>query len=159
MQRDKTFLCALLQSEWFFPTVFQDVHVMIFIGFGFLMTFLRRYGYSSVAFNMLLASFAIQWSTITSGVFQFVNQATSNESDCCTIKVGMETYVCVCMCVCMWIRPSCIAKRLQARPNFYRVLILRREQYWQHLTTVCALDHLKYGLLEGYRLFVQHSLK
>ena len=65
------------------------------------MTFLRRYGYSSIAFNMLVASFAIQWSTITSGVFQFVNQATSNESDCCTIKVGMETYVCVCMCVCM----------------------------------------------------------
>ena len=69
------------------------------------MTFPRRYGYSSVAFNMLMASFAIQWSTITSGVFQFVNQATSNESDCCTIKVGMETYVHVCLdvCVCVYV--------------------------------------------------------
>lgn len=27
---------------------FQDIHVMIFIGFGFLMTFLKRYGYSAV---------------------------------------------------------------------------------------------------------------
>lgn len=70
---------------------FQDVHVMIFIGFGFLMTFLRRYGFGSIAFNLLLASFAIQWSTITSGVFQFIDQ--SDEDDCCTIKVNLETLV------------------------------------------------------------------
>lgn len=64
---------------------------MIFVGFGFLMTFLRRYGYGSVAFNMLVASFAIQWSTITSGVFQFVDQAAPDGGGCCTIKVGLET--------------------------------------------------------------------
>ena len=69
--------------------VFQDVHVMIFVGFGFLMTFLRRYGFGSIAFNLLLASFAIQWSTLTSGVFQFIDQ--SDEDDCCTIKVNLET--------------------------------------------------------------------
>jgi hypothetical protein len=27
-----------------FYSMFQDIHVMIFIGFGFLMTFLKRYG-------------------------------------------------------------------------------------------------------------------
>ena len=70
-------------------TVFQDVHVMIFVGFGFLMTFLRRYGFGSIAFNMLLASFAIQWSTLTSGVFQFIDQA--DEDDCCTIRINLET--------------------------------------------------------------------
>ncbi|KAK7479050.1 hypothetical protein BaRGS_00029720, partial [Batillaria attramentaria] len=46
---------------------FQDVHVMIFIGFGFLMTFLRRYGFSSVGINMLLAAVAIQWAMLVSG--------------------------------------------------------------------------------------------
>lgn len=71
--------------------LFQDVHVMIFIGFGFLMTFLRRYGFGSIAFNMLLASFAIQWSTLTSGVFQFIEQ--SDDDDCCTIRVNLETLV------------------------------------------------------------------
>ena len=71
--------------------VFQDVHVMIFVGFGFLMTFLRRYGFGSISFNLLLASFAIQWSTLTSGVFQFIDQ--SEEDDCCTINVNLETYV------------------------------------------------------------------
>ena len=28
-----------------FYSMFQDIHVMIFVGFGFLMTFLKRYGY------------------------------------------------------------------------------------------------------------------
>jgi len=34
---------------------FQDVHVMMFIGFGFLMTYLKRYGYSAISFNFLIA--------------------------------------------------------------------------------------------------------
>ena len=32
----------------FYPQ-YQDVHVMIFIGFGFLMTFLYKYGFSAVS--------------------------------------------------------------------------------------------------------------
>jgi ammonium transporter Rh len=43
---------------------FQDVHLMIFIGFGYLMTFLRRYGYGAVGFNMLLAAIAIELSIL-----------------------------------------------------------------------------------------------
>ncbi|KAM6968327.1 ammonium transporter Rh type B [Aplochiton taeniatus] len=46
---------------------FQDVHVMIFIGFGFLMTFLQRYGFSSVGFNFLIAAFSLQWATLMQG--------------------------------------------------------------------------------------------
>ena len=42
------------------PSVFQDVHVMIFIGFGFLMTFLKKYGLSAVSLNMLIAVISIQ---------------------------------------------------------------------------------------------------
>ncbi|GFR72859.1 ammonium transporter Rh type B-like [Elysia marginata] len=48
--------------------MFQDVHVMIFIGFGFLMMFLKRYGFSSVGLNMLIAALAIQWATIIGGL-------------------------------------------------------------------------------------------
>jgi len=46
---------------------FQDVHVMIFIGFGFLMTFLRKYGASAVSLNMLVAVFCIEWYIIGGG--------------------------------------------------------------------------------------------
>ncbi|XP_057582640.1 ammonium transporter Rh type B isoform X3 [Hippopotamus amphibius kiboko] len=48
---------------------FQDVHAMIFVGFGFLMVFLQRYGFSSVGFTFLLAAFALQWSTLVQGFF------------------------------------------------------------------------------------------
>ncbi|KAK1170320.1 ammonium transporter Rh type A-like [Acipenser oxyrinchus oxyrinchus] len=47
--------------------MFQDVHVMIFIGFGFLMTFLKRYGFSSVGINMLLAALGLQWGILVQG--------------------------------------------------------------------------------------------
>ena len=44
--------------------VFQDVNVMIFVGFGFLMTFLKKYGYSAVGYNMLISAVTIQWSMV-----------------------------------------------------------------------------------------------
>lgn len=49
--------------------IFQDVHVMIFVGFGFLMTFLRKYGYSSVGFNLFVSAMIIQWAIICRGLF------------------------------------------------------------------------------------------
>ena len=49
--------------------MFQDVHVMIFIGFGFLMTFLKRYGLSAISLNMLISAFSIQWTILVSGFF------------------------------------------------------------------------------------------
>ncbi|CAJ0588983.1 unnamed protein product [Cylicocyclus nassatus] len=47
--------------------MFQDTHVMIFIGFGFLMTFLKRYGFSAISINLLLAVFTIEWGIIVQG--------------------------------------------------------------------------------------------
>merc|ERR1719369_1661837 len=49
--------------------MFQDVHVMIFLGFGFLMTFLKKYGLSAVSLNMLLSVVAIEMFTLVHGFF------------------------------------------------------------------------------------------
>ncbi|XP_077018150.1 ammonium transporter Rh type A isoform X1 [Tamandua tetradactyla] len=49
-------------------SLFQDVHVMIFFGFGFLMTFLKKYGFSSVGINLLIAALGLQWGTIVQGI-------------------------------------------------------------------------------------------
>jgi ammonium transporter Rh len=43
-------------------SMFQDIHVMIFIGFGFLMAFLSRNSFTSTGHSLLLASFAVVWS-------------------------------------------------------------------------------------------------
>jgi len=84
---------------------FQDVHVMMFIGFGFLMTFLKKYGLSSLSFNFLVTVFAIQWNILTSGTEGFwkmaynqhwheigINTTLLIESDfaaaCCLISMG-----------------------------------------------------------------------
>jgi ammonium transporter Rh len=43
---------------------------MMFIGFGFLMTFLKRYGFSSLGFNFLVAAFVLQWATLVGGFLE-----------------------------------------------------------------------------------------
>lgn len=47
--------------------MFQDVHVMIYVGFGFLMTFLKKYGYGAVGYNFFIAALITQWGTIVTG--------------------------------------------------------------------------------------------
>ena len=42
---------------------------MIIVGFGFLMTFLKRYSWSSLGFNFLFAAFTVQWAILVQGFF------------------------------------------------------------------------------------------
>ncbi|XP_055840845.1 ammonium transporter Rh type A [Episyrphus balteatus] len=49
---------------------FQDIHVMIFIGFAFLMTFLRKYGYSATGYTLFLAALIVQWAILVKGFFR-----------------------------------------------------------------------------------------
>uniref|UniRef100_A0A4W4G028 Ammonium transporter AmtB-like domain-containing protein n=1 Tax=Electrophorus electricus TaxID=8005 RepID=A0A4W4G028_ELEEL len=65
---------------------FQDVHVMIFIGFGFLMTFLQRYGFSSVGFNFLIAAFSLQLATLVQGFLHTIMTGGK-------IHVGVESMI------------------------------------------------------------------
>ncbi|XP_030636914.1 ammonium transporter Rh type B [Chanos chanos] len=64
---------------------FQDVHVMIFVGFGFLMTFLQRYGFSSVGFNFLIAAMSLQWATLMQGFFHGMHHGK--------IHIGVESMI------------------------------------------------------------------
>ena len=49
--------------QGYYP-MFQDVHVMIFIGFGFLMAFLKYHSWTSVMFNFFVATWSIQWGIL-----------------------------------------------------------------------------------------------
>ncbi|KAI5626917.1 ammonium transporter Rh type C-like 2 [Silurus asotus] len=72
---------------------FQDVHVMIFVGFGFLMTFLKRYGFGAVGFNFLIAAFGLQWALLMQGWFHSLDPADG------LIKIGMENLINADFCV------------------------------------------------------------
>ena len=56
--------------------MFQDVHVMIFVGFGFLYVFLKSHSWTTVGFNYLIAAFSLQWTILVIG---FWRQAFEDE--------------------------------------------------------------------------------
>ena len=60
----------------------QDVHVMIFIGFGFLMTFLKKYSYGAVGFNMLISAVGIQWSMLIYGWLHMSEHSKDDATVC-----------------------------------------------------------------------------
>lgn len=45
-----------------FYSVYQHIHVMIFVGFGFLYQFLHGYGFSALGYTLLFGSLCLQWS-------------------------------------------------------------------------------------------------
>ncbi|KAA8595581.1 rh family, C glycoprotein a [Etheostoma spectabile] len=72
---------------------FQDVHVMIFVGFGFLMTFLKRYSFSGVGFNFLIAAFGLQWALLMQGWFHTLDPADGK------VYIGVENLINADFCV------------------------------------------------------------
>lgn len=70
---------------------FQDVHVMIFIGFGFLMTFLKKYSYGAVGYNMFISALVLQWATLMGG---WLHNAFADEAlESTTIKIDLTTMI------------------------------------------------------------------
>lgn len=51
----------------------MHVAIMIFVGFGFLMTFLKRYGFSAVSLTLLLGSFVYVWNMAAAAFWENVH--------------------------------------------------------------------------------------
>jgi len=47
--------------------IFQDVHVMVYVGFGFLMVFLKKHCWTSVGFNYVIAAWSMQLAILLTG--------------------------------------------------------------------------------------------
>uniref|UniRef100_A0A6B2L332 Ammonium transporter AmtB-like domain-containing protein n=1 Tax=Arcella intermedia TaxID=1963864 RepID=A0A6B2L332_9EUKA len=54
--------------------MFQDVHVMMFIGFGFLYVYLGKHAFSSAAFNFMIGAFVLEWSVLVLGFWDQVGE-------------------------------------------------------------------------------------
>lgn len=65
--RGSAFSSKTLCIFYSFPE-FQDVQVIVFLGFGFLGSYLVRYGFSSIGFNLLVAAVATQWAIVLNGM-------------------------------------------------------------------------------------------
>ncbi|XP_048825130.1 blood group Rh(CE) polypeptide isoform X1 [Lagopus muta] len=57
-------------------TDLQDVSHMLIFGFGFFLTFLKRYGFSSVGFNLLIIVLGVQCSILMENVSVFPTERT-----------------------------------------------------------------------------------
>nr|XP_060640412.1 RH-like protein [Anolis sagrei ordinatus] len=65
-----------LQQHPTLYAAFQDVNVMVILGFSFLLAFLKRYGFSSTGFGLCLAALGVQWALIVNGfLFHFSDGA------------------------------------------------------------------------------------
>ena len=64
-------------------SLFQDSHVIVIAGIGFLMTFLKQYSWSSIGFNFVFAVFSIQYSILVHG-FLFQKEDEIFDSIQCT---------------------------------------------------------------------------
>ena len=49
--------------------MFIGVEIMMFVGFGYLMTFLKWYGLGAVGLTMCVVAIALQWSLFTESFF------------------------------------------------------------------------------------------
>lgn len=90
--RDKLNLKDIDNDFYFRYPSFQDVHVMIFVGFGFLMTFLKRYSFGGVGFNFLIAAFGLQWALLMQGWFHWLGPDGK-------IRIGVENLINADFCV------------------------------------------------------------
>eukprot|EP01125_Pyxidicula_operculata_P006009 TRINITY_DN2101_c0_g1_i1.p2 TRINITY_DN2101_c0_g1~~TRINITY_DN2101_c0_g1_i1.p2 ORF type:complete len:472 (-),score=72.62 TRINITY_DN2101_c0_g1_i1:84-1499(-) len=73
--------------------MFQDVHVMMFIGFGFLLSFLGRHQLSSIAGNFLIGALGFQWALLTLGFFHQIKPEGMKMGDWHKIELDVHNLV------------------------------------------------------------------
>jgi len=65
-----------------------DVHMMVFVGFGFLMMFLKRYSNSSLGLNFFISVECVEWSILVNSFFHQLH--ASFEADYTWHKVPVD---------------------------------------------------------------------
>ena len=60
--------------------MFQDIQVMVFIGFGFLLAFMKFFCLTGVFMNYFLACLAFEWAILINGWFNWETQPNATET-------------------------------------------------------------------------------
>ena len=61
---------------------YSHVCIMIVVGFGYLMTFLKRYNYSAVSYNFMLAAFVFLWNQVVRALWLPTSPAVTLRCQC-----------------------------------------------------------------------------
>jgi len=72
---------------------FQDIHVMTFIGVGFLLSFVARNGLTAVGHSFLVAAFVIVWYILAQGFFGQAFPDAGGRVNWSVIKISTETFI------------------------------------------------------------------
>jgi len=68
---------------------------MVFVGFGLLMSFLKKASYSGMGMVLMLAAFALQWTILVMGFFMDASnaQSTGNKNSWVAITLGIDNLI------------------------------------------------------------------
>jgi hypothetical protein len=72
--------------------MYGGVVIMMFFGFGYLMTFLKKYGMGAVGFTMMITCIGIQWGILCEGFCKKLYN-TEDDQSWGYIQVNLETII------------------------------------------------------------------
>jgi ammonium transporter Rh len=70
--------------------MYMDVHVMVFVGFGFLMTFIKHNSWSAVGFTFLIACWALQITILCTGFWENVANQYIEKGEFHMISINLD---------------------------------------------------------------------
>ena len=82
--------------------MFQDTHIMLAVGFGFLYTLYRRYAWTGVGLNFLLCAISFQWAILCVGFFDEIRFVmTGLHTEFQPISLSLESVILGDYAVCL----------------------------------------------------------
>ena len=70
-----------------------DVHMMVFVGFGFLMMFLKRYSNSSLGLNFYVSAVCVQWTILVNSFFHQLEASIADGAKWHKVRVDVPQLI------------------------------------------------------------------
>lgn len=70
-----------------------DVHMMVFVGFGFLMMFLKRYSNSSLGLNFFVSAVCVQWAILVNSFFHQLEASIADDAQWHKVRVDVPQLI------------------------------------------------------------------
>jgi len=82
---------ALRLDDWY--TFYTHIALMVFLGFGLLGAFMKKYGYSSIGYTLIVAVLAFQFTILNDGLWFNVNRDAKKKISFSRITLTMDVII------------------------------------------------------------------